>query len=111
MGEVEDSCNDLCQFKGYTGCDAEKTGGLVRQPKMSRVMDFLNTSCAEFGTSPLNNLFPAYTGSNQRCWYMSGSLDCDRAQYPYQPVCRCSGTTSTTTLSVAWLQHSPVLVL
>ncbi|CAE7944576.1 unnamed protein product, partial [Symbiodinium necroappetens] len=33
---------------------------------------------------------------------MSGSLDCDRAQYPYQPVCRCSGTTSTTTLSALW---------
>ena len=104
MGEEEDSCNDLCQFKGYTGCDAEKTGGLVRQPKMSRVMDFLNTSCASFGNSPLSN-FPAYRKDLEKCWYMSGSLDCDRAAYPYQPVCRCSGTTSTTTLSVArWHQ-------
>ena len=54
---MEDSCNDLCQFKGYPGCDTEKTAELDNEPNMSEVMDFLNTSCAEFGTSPLNNLF------------------------------------------------------
>ena len=99
MGDSQDTCNDLCQFKGYTSCDAEKTAELIRRPRVSRVMDFLNTSCASFGPSPLNNLFPAYTDSNEKCYFMSGTLDCDADLVGYRPICHCSNTTSTTTLA------------
>ncbi|CAE6958821.1 unnamed protein product [Symbiodinium natans] len=101
VGEPEDTCNDLCRYKGYAGCDAEETAKLVRKPIMSRLMNGLNSSCAFFG-SPLNNQFPGYTESDDKCHYLQGTLNCDRYLNPIQPVCKCSDTTSTTTLSALW---------
>ena len=104
MGEAEDTCNDLCQYKGYAGCDAETTAGLVREPIMRRLLNGLNKSCDSFGSALLK--FPAYAESAQRCHYLSNGgsgMDCDSFAWPHQPVCLCNSTTLSTTLSVASL--------
>ena len=69
------------------------------------MMDHLNISCTSFGGT-LNNYFPGYNEATGNCHLLGGTLDCDKDYDPFQPVCHCNDTTSTTTLSVAWLQRS-----
>ena len=102
MGDSEDSCNDLCHFKGYAGCDAEKTGELVRRPRVTRVLDHLNMTCASWGADRVN--FAGYSESSETCYLLKGAADCDRSQLNIHPICHCNATTSTTTLSVIWRQ-------
>ena len=102
MGDEHDTCNDLCRYKGYTGCNEATTGELTRQGRMQRVMDHLNMTCAQWSS---NNYFPSYTANNAQCYKLKTAIDCDRnPSVAHRPVCECSDTTSTTTLSVARLQ-------
>ena len=75
VGELGDSCDDLCEFEGYAGCDAEEMGEIKTRPRISRLLAGLNTtgqySCSSY--NPIANS-PAYNPSGETCYPLSGQV-------------------------------------
>jgi len=76
FGELGDSCDDLCEFKGYAGCDEVETAKLTTRPRISRLMMMgLNSSCSSHSDSGTSNS-PAYNPSTGQCHRISGQASC-----------------------------------
>ena len=71
LGELGDSCDDLCEFKGYAGCDEVETAKLTTRPRISRLMMGLNSSCSSQSSSG-TSISPAYNPSTGQCHRISG---------------------------------------
>ena len=70
VGEEGDSCDDLCEFEGYAGCDAEETAKLVNRPRIERLLAGLdNSSCSDWGESFRS---AAYNPDSGKCFKLKG---------------------------------------
>ena len=98
MGDLHDTCNDLCHFRGFDGCDAGKIAQIKGIPRGTRLLEALSFTCEASSSRAYG---PTYQPTDSKCFYGTGV---DR------PLCFCSTTTATTT-SVEACRHPPCVVL
>ena len=107
LGDLHDTCNDLCIFNGYAGCGADEIEGLDTPEEVQAQLKLLAPGevCFEERSYEYGAF---YRPSNGRCFQATG-VDCDRNDSPAdQPLCYCNGTTATTTSLAARLQQAEV---
>eukprot|EP00439_Symbiodinium_sp_Y106_P077395 s477_g16.t1 len=107
FGEDQDSCNDFCRFTGFDGCNASMIQEINTYPRAVRLIEGLgmNLTCdaairqKDTGVfiNP-SNIDPFFA----QCFSVKGTVDCDVGFSSLKPLCFCSSTTVTTTLSVNW---------
>lgn len=107
FGEDQDSCNDFCRFTGFDGCNESMIQEISTYPRAVRLIEGLgmNLTCdaairqKDTGVfiNP-SNVDPSFA----QCFSVKGTVDCDVGFSSLKPLCFCSSTTVTTTLSVNW---------
>ncbi|CAE7593019.1 set5, partial [Symbiodinium sp. CCMP2456] len=107
LGDLHDTCNDLCQFNGYGGCGADEIAELDTAAKVEdQILNTTGQTCSTMPTRSYGAFFDpdAMNPGTGKCFYVSGTVDCDRNDKNYeQPLCFCNGTTVTTTPDAGWL--------
>ena len=95
LGELHDTCNDLCRSEGKNGCDAGKMEEINRIPRATRLLKALGFQCASASSRTFG---PTYQPGNEICRFGSGQVDCDQNDRPSdRPLCFCSTETITET--------------
>ncbi|CAE7817777.1 set5 [Symbiodinium sp. CCMP2592] len=94
LGDLHDTCNDLCQYNGYGGCGADEIAELDTPAKVED--QILNTSGKTCTTTQIKSygafFDPVDDPATGKCFYVSGTVDCDRNDKKWeQPLCFCNG--------------------
>lgn len=101
LGELHDTCNDYCQFLGYSGCDLAEMETVDTEEELAVEMQNLGKTCLVNGS--IWNEIATYEPEPSGCYLNRNALDCDsNRQEKHQPLCYCIGTTTTTT-PVGWV--------
>ncbi|CAE7810592.1 unnamed protein product [Symbiodinium sp. CCMP2456] len=101
LGELHDTCNDYCQFLGYSGCDLAEMETVDTEEELAVEMQNLGKTCLVNGS--IWNEIATYAPGPSGCYLNKPALDCDsNRQEKHQPLCYCIGTTTTTT-PVGWV--------
>ena len=96
LGELHDTCNDYCQFLGYSGCDLAEMETVDTEEELAVEMQNLGKTCLVNGS--IWNEIATYEPEPSGCYLNRNALDCDsNRQEKHQPLCYCIGTTTTTT--------------
>ncbi|CAE7876293.1 set5, partial [Symbiodinium microadriaticum] len=101
VAELHDTCNDFCRFNGFDGCNESRIQEINRHPRATRLLEGLGYNCSAQVTARSTGIFfdpPDTPGTAGKCFYTSGTVDCDVNTKTYEkPVCQCSTVTTATT--------------
>ena len=104
LGELHDTCNDLCRSVGKNGCNAGKMAEINRIPRATRLLKALGFQCASASSRTFG---PTYQPGNEICRYGSGQVDCDQNDLTTdRPLCFCSTEILTPAPLAACWQHN-----